>query len=74
MKKQLAHRIQWDTLDHFLKSSRTHIQEEGVAGSITLEKARVCIHRVPHESSNTASGGRGITLYTRHAAVDKIYA
>jgi hypothetical protein len=58
-------------LIHFLKSSRTHIQEE-VAGSITLEKARVCIHRIPHESSITASAGRGITLNQRHGAADQI--
>jgi hypothetical protein len=32
----------------------------------------VCIHRIPHESSITASAGRGITLDQRHAAVDQI--
>jgi hypothetical protein len=53
-------------------SSRTHIQEGGVVGSITLEIARVCIHRIPHESSITASAGRGITLDQRHAAADQI--
>jgi len=36
MKKQLAHRIQRDTLD-------THIQEEEVADNITSEMSEVCI-------------------------------
>jgi hypothetical protein len=70
MKKQLAY-IESKEIPkiHFLKSSRTHIQEE-VADSIILEKARVCIHRIPHESLISALAGRGITLDQRHAATD----
>jgi hypothetical protein len=32
----------------------------------------VCIHRIPHKSSITASAGRGITQDQRHAAADQI--